>query len=322
MSSNPDSIAPFRLRAFFSPRPWGRPDLSPWYTAEQTGKTDEPIGEAWLTGPKATVETGPLAGSTLAEVAAKNGEALLGAWKDEGEFPLLVKLLFPDDKLSVQVHPDDAKAQAIGQKRGKTECWYTLASTPGAYVSCGLKPGVTAEQVRASVSNNTMEDLLVQIPLQVGEMVFVDAGTVHAIGPGLTLLETQQTSDTTYRMYDYGRPRELHLEQGIAAMKTHTDAGLVKPEPLPMAGVRGARLIQQRYFTVDRFDLSVDESVSLTDAIGKPHCVIPVQGSALLRDHAGNRVELLRGTATVIPACAQGYTLSATGDFSCVRSMP
>jgi mannose-6-phosphate isomerase len=318
------SLAPFRLRPTFSERPWGRRNLSPWYTSQQTGETKEPIGEAWLTGPQATAETGTLAGKSLAQIAEEYTESLLGEWREEGEFPLLLKLLFPDDKLSVQVHPDDVQAHAIGQRRGKTECWYTLAAKPGATVACGLKPGVTAEQIRASVADNSMEQLLNHIELHVGDMVFVDAGTVHAIGPGLTLLETQQTSDITYRMYDYGRPRELHLEQGINVTRTQTAAGPVKPELLSLkeTQAQGTRLIQQRYFTVDRFDIPSGTSLPLDDAAGKPHCIVALSGSASLRDLAGNTVELLPGTATVIPASTVSYTINAGTDFACVRSMP
>src|ERR1019366_7099775 len=205
----------FRLAPWFSARPWGRTDLRPWYGS--TGTTER-VGKAWLTGPQSVVETGPMAGRTLAAVVAEAGERLLG--KDGGvEFPLLVKLLFPDDKLSVQVHPDDAQAQAMGQPRGKTECWYVLEAAPGATIALGLRPGATPEAVRAGIANGTMEEWMQWVPVEVGDMVFVDAGTVHAIGPGVVLLETQQTSDTTFRMYDYGRPRELHVEDGLRVMK-------------------------------------------------------------------------------------------------------
>jgi mannose-6-phosphate isomerase len=319
-------LAPFRLRPTFSPRPWGRRDLKPWYTVDPKELGTELIGEAWLTGPQAVAETGVLSGLTLAEIAKAHPGPLLGAWEGEDEFPLLLKLLFPDDKLSVQVHPNDEQAQAMGQRRGKTECWYTLAAEPGASVSCGLKPGVTPDQVRASVADNSMEELLNQIELHVGDMIFVDAGTVHAIGPGLTLLETQQTSDITYRMYDYGRPRELHLEQGIAVAKAETAAGRVEPQVLSLSGapnVRGTRLIQQHYFTVDRFDLPDDGTLDLADAAGKPHCFVALEGGATLKTADGSEVDLLLGTATVVPASVSSYTISAgSKGFACVRSMP
>lgn len=323
-------LSPFRLRATFSPRPWGRSDLSPWYSREQVEAqmpdTDEPIGEAWLTGPQAVAETGQFEGMTLAEICSRSSAEMLGAWESEEEFPLLLKLLFPDDKLSVQVHPDDLLAQALGQPRGKTECWYTLAAEQGASVACGLKPGVTLEQIRASVSDHSMERLLNRVPVQVGSMVFVDAGTIHAIGPGVTLLETQQTSDTTYRMYDYGRPRELHLEQGLKAMKLQTAAGLVEPKPLGMVEgehATGTRLIEQKYFTVDRFDVPAHRSVNRSDAAGKPHCIVALRGIAVLRTGDGHAIDLVPGTATVVPASCGAYGIEAAHeDFACVRSMP
>ena len=121
-------LPPFRLAPVFSERVWGRPNLRPWYA--ETG-TDQPVGEAWLTGPACLIETGPLAGRTLAAAVQDFSPEILNPTAVP-EFPLLVKLLFPNDKLSVQVHPDDEQARAIGQSRGKTECWYVLEAAPGA----------------------------------------------------------------------------------------------------------------------------------------------------------------------------------------------
>ncbi len=275
-------IAPFRLTPKFSERVWGRKDLKPWY--EETGTT-ELVGEAWLTGPQCVVEEGELEGKTLASLSTELG----------GEFPLLIKLLFPNEKLSVQVHPDDAQAQAIGQSRGKTECWYVLEAEPGATVALGLKEGVTIDKIAAAVADGTMESLMEWVPVQVGDMLYVDAGTVHAIGPGLVLLETQQTSDITYRLYDYGRPRELHLEQGLKVIKTKTAAGKVAPKQ--MDGF--TRLIEQKYFTVDRYDLEEMEERHLT--VEGPGCLVGLKGSVWVIT-PGSEVELEPGKAVVIPA--------------------
>jgi mannose-6-phosphate isomerase len=283
-------LGPFRLAPWFSPRPWGRKDLRPWY--ESTG-TAEKVGEAWLTGPESVVETGALTGQTLAAVAAESAEALLGPG-DGAEFPLLVKLLFPSDKLSVQVHPDDAHAQAMGQPRGKTECWYVLEAEPGATIMLGLKPGATADVVRAAIASGTLEEWMEFVPVSVGDMVFVDAGTVHAIGPGVVLLETQQTSDTTFRMYDYGRPRELHVEQALKVMKTHTAAG--KVAPVKMDGF--TRLIAQKYFVVDRYDVAAGSDVVIPIAV--PGCLVGLGGSATVI--GSGEVELPQGQAVVVPA--------------------
>ena len=274
-------VAPFSLKPWFSERVWGKSDLKPWF--DETG-TNELVGEAWLTGPQCLVETGPFKGQTLASVGEKMG----------GEFPLLVKILFPADKLSVQVHPDDAQAKAMGETRGKTECWYVLEAESGATVALGLKPGVGAKEVAASVESGTMETLLEHVPVSVGDMLFVDAGTVHAIGPGVVLLETQQTSDVTYRLYDYGRPRELHLEKGLQVIKPKTQAGKVVPRK--MDGF--TRLIEQKYFVVDRFELGAtsEETVSL-DGAG---CLVGLTGRGVVRTPDGE-LELIPGKAVVVP---------------------
>jgi mannose-6-phosphate isomerase len=302
-------LGPFRLAPWFSPRPWGRMSLRPWYT--DTG-TSEPVGEAWLTGPESLVETGAMAGRTLAAVAAEMGEALVGAGED-GEFPLLVKLLFPSDKLSVQVHPDDAQAQAMGQPRGKTECWYVLEAVPGATIALGLKAGATADVVRAAIAAGTMEDWMEWVPVSVGDMVFVDAGTVHAIGPGVVLLETQQTCDITFRMYDYGRPRELHVEQALGVMKMKTAAGKVAPRA--MDGF--VRLIEQKYFVVDRYDVAAGGEVAIP--IDEAGCLVGLSGAAAVICGAEGAVDLLAGQAVVVPAVCGSVTVETGAGVSFVR---
>ncbi len=310
-------LSPFLLQPVFSRRPWGRRDLSPWYSSSEVGSGVEPVGEAWLTGPASVAVEGEMAGQTLAQIARIESEALLGEWRAEQEFPLLLKLLFPDDKLSVQVHPDDEQARTLGQPRGKTECWYVVDAVPGATVACGLREGVEPEQMRAAAPDGTMESLLRFVPVSVGDMVFVDAGTVHAIGPGVTLLETQQTSDTTYRLFDYGRPRELHLDAGIAVSRSQTRAGQVMPKPME----NGTRLIEEKYFTVDRFELRAGESLRLEDAVGKPHSFTTLAGRGALGTGEGEGT-LHRAQATLVPASAGPLMLHATEPLVVVRSMP
>jgi mannose-6-phosphate isomerase len=292
-------VAPFSLKPWFSERVWGKSDLKPWF--EETG-TNELVGEAWLTGPQCLVETGPFQGQTLASVGEKMG----------GEFPLLVKILFPADKLSVQVHPDDAQAKAMGETRGKTECWYVLEAEPGATVALGLKQGVGAKEVAASVEGGTMELLLEHVPVSVGDMLFVDAGTVHAIGPGVVLLETQQTSDVTYRLYDYGRPRELHLEKGLQVIKPKTQAGKVAPRK--MDGF--TRLIEQRYFVVDRFDVASAGEVSVAfDGAG---CLVGLAGRGVVISSEG-QLELSPGKAVVVPVGDANVTVGTGSGVSFAR---
>ncbi len=283
------------LRPAFSERVWGRRDLRPWY---DRANLEQPIGEAWLTGPESRVTNGPLAGRTLSEAVRAFPVDLLGRSAPEGatpEFPLLVKLLFPSDKLSVQVHPNDRQAQAQGQPRGKTECWYVLEAEPGAEVALGLKGNVDRTAVEQAVAGGRMEDLLQMLPVSVGDMVFVDAGTVHAIGPGVVLLETQQTSDITYRIYDYGRPRELHLQQGLAVLQTDTRAG--KIEPQPKNGY--TRLIEEQYFSVDRFDLQAGATAHFTTE--QPVCLAGILGQSALSTGGVEALPIVIGEAIVLP---------------------
>jgi mannose-6-phosphate isomerase len=197
MNSEPDvaMLTPFQLEPKFVERIWGTPDLRPWYDFVAGQKAGhDPIGEVWLTGDQCKVLTGVLAGKTLGEVFARYAPAMLGklaAERMQGQSPLLLKIIFAREKLSVQVHPDDRLAQKYGQPRGKTECWYALAADPGAEVAAGLRPGVTLDQVERGVADGTLEGSLEILPVVAGDMVYVDAGTVHAIWPGSVLLETQ-----------------------------------------------------------------------------------------------------------------------------------
>ena len=142
-------------------------------------------------------------------------------WFDAGpEFSLLTKFIFTSAKLSVQVHPDDAYAKVVENSRGKSEMWHILSAEPDSTVALGFRKPVTQEQLRASIADGSVEELLNWVPVKAGDTYYAAAGTVHAIGAGISLCEIQQNSDVTYRLYDYGRPRELHLEKGLAVANT------------------------------------------------------------------------------------------------------
>ena len=166
----------------FDPRPWGTQDLSPIYPNH---RFEEKIGEAWLTGDDCKVANGPLRGSTLAQLSEEYQRNLVGeAARDGQRFPLLLKFLFPREKLSVQVHPDDAQALRVGQPWGKTECRYVAHAKPGSQIALGLKPGVTVAQLEESIHQNRAEEVLHWINIYAGDMIYVAGGTVHTLGPG------------------------------------------------------------------------------------------------------------------------------------------
>jgi len=296
--------------------------LLPWYD-KTIAENEQPIGEAWLTGPECVVETGPHQGQTLAWLAAQNAAELLGPFAAEGDYPLLMKLIFPTDKLSVQVHPDDALAQETGFARGKTECWYFLDAEKGARIDLGLRPGTTLEQVEAAIAEGSLEERMQQVRVKAGDMVFVDAGTVHAIGPGVVLLETQQQCDLTYRMYDYGRPRELHVKQGLRATRLQTAAGKVRPRQMESHGGLHSRLIEQRYFMVDRYDIRAGETV-LVPPSDVPRTLVGLAGDACVQgpDRRIKPIALIASHAVVLPPSAKPYEMLARENAVIVCAEP
>ncbi len=277
------------LRPWLSERIWGCMELPPFLEQPKPG---HPVGEAWLTSVDCAVEG--QRSETLGDVTR--------AWPREfgaeqpGEFPLLMKFLFPREWLSVQVHPNDAEAQAIGQPRGKNECWYVVSAEPDAKLALGFCEKLTPEQIERAIHEGTLESKLQYVPVKAGDMVYVEAGTIHAIGPGMVVLETQQYSDTTYRLYDYGRPRELHLKDGLAVTKAQTRSGLVAP----MEQDGFTRLIRSPYFVVDRFWTAAGSSKELGFQ-GRMQILVALHDGAAVRTGNGARVELPAGRAVVLP---------------------
>lgn len=181
-----------KLRAHYVEKPWGRTDLPPAF-ARPAGKK---VGEVWLAG--------------------------------DSELPLLAKYLFTSEKLSVQVHPNDEQAKARGFPRGKSECWFVLDAEPGAAIGLGLRREVAEAELRSAALDGSIEELIDWRPVRAGDFLYVAAGTIHAIGGGISLLEFQQNSDATFRLYDYGRPRALHLEDAAAVADRRPFDGLAQ----------------------------------------------------------------------------------------------
>jgi mannose-6-phosphate isomerase len=208
-------------RAYSLPKPWGVLDTLPWSSSDRDGRA---IGEVWYERSSSTA-------------AASS---------------LLLKLLFTDEPLSIQVHPDDAFAQSIGQPNGKTEAWYVLAAAPGAKVALGLKRRLTPQQLRHAIDDGSISDLVGWQTARVGDTIFVAAGTIHSIGAGLVIAEIQQRSDATFRLFDHGRGRELHIENAIAV----SDAGpsTLGVPPRRLTDTR-TLLISNAHFTFERIDL-------------------------------------------------------------------
>ncbi len=296
----------------FDPRPWGTHDLSPIYPNR---RFEEKIGEAWLTGDDCKIANGPLTGQTLAQASKKYQRELVGdAARDAQRFPLLLKFLFPHEKLSVQVHPDDEQARRVAQPWGKTECWYVAHAKAGAKIGLGLKPGVTVAQLEQAIHGQNAEDLLNWLNVYTGDMIYVAGGTVHTLGPGSVIVETQQQSDTTYRLYDYGRARELHLKEGMAAVKLKVGSGkVVRPAPAQTSGSKNRRsaLVAAPYFMVDLFEIKDAQELHTRDDSSKSSAqiLVAVEGCGIVESAGAEPVTLAKGDAVVVPASVETVTV-------------
>ena len=251
-----------RLEPFFSPRIWGQLSLAPWSPDKVNLK--EPLGEAWLTAFDSRVSNGPFAGKTLREM----WQTMPADWRGSrnsslAEFPILIKFIFPNDKLSIQVHPDDSYAAKHEQKaggRGKTEMWHLVWAKSGAEILFGLNPGVSKQDFLKALGDHTVENLLPHIPVETGDTYFVPAGTQHAMGAGLVVCEIQEYSDLTYRVYDFGRvdssgkPRELHVEKALEVTNFGAGGGgKIEPLALHSPDARKYLLAACEYFATERW---------------------------------------------------------------------
>ena len=211
-------------------KPWGTLNLLPWSRFAANGT---PVGELWF------------------DRTEDGGDAS----------DLLIKLLFTEQRLSVQVHPDDTYARSLGQPNGKTEAWYILSAQPGAQVGLGLTSSLSASQLRAAILDGSVADLVDWRPVATGDVIFVPAGTIHAIGPGLVIAEIQQRSDTTYRLFDYGRGRALDMERAIDV----ADAGPAKSQQQPdRLNATRTILVDNALFVIERITLAASLPYQLT----------------------------------------------------------
>ncbi len=281
-----------------------------------------------MTGSECRFADGPFAGKSLGEAWRQMPSEWAGTRSDtSAAFPLLVKFIFPEEKLSVQVHPDDAYAaiheQAAGG-RGKTEMWYAVRARPGAEVLVGLKSSVTREDFERAIADGSAEDCLEHVPLRTGDAVFVPAGTAHTIGPGMVLCEIQEHSDLTYRVYDYnrrdakGHPRALHVEKALDVMrfgKQH--GGKIEPVRIHEAGADKTYFASCRYFETVRWEFS--EPVQAATSQGACELLIFLEGSGTIRWNS-ERAVYAPAQVWMIPAGLGGYEIAPGDRTSLLRT--
>jgi mannose-6-phosphate isomerase len=242
-------------------------------------------------------------------------------------FPLLVKFIFAEDKLSVQVHPDDDYAgrhEKAAGGRGKTEMWYAVRARPGAEVLVGLKPGVTREKFELAIAEGTAEACLERIAVREGDAIFVPAGTAHTIGPGLVLCEIQQHSDLTYRVYDYnrrdakGRARELHVEKALDVIRFGTQSGgKIDPVRIVRRPLTDTFLAACRYFATEKWEFT--EPVAAVSSREHFDLIIVLEGAGMLKWH-DSRAEYAPAQVWMVPAALGAYQIAPSSRTTFLRT--
>jgi mannose-6-phosphate isomerase len=264
---------------------------------------------------QSVVEFGPLAGTTLHELVGGYGRELLGRHHPQRQFPLLLKFLDGAQTLSVQVHPNDAQAARLSPPdAGKTEAWLVVEAEPGSVIYAGLKPGVDRKQLQAAIRQGTCEECLNSFPASPGDCVFLSAGTVHALGAGILVAEVQQSSDTTFRLFDWnrlgpdGQPRALHVEQGLGVIDFNR--GPIMPQrPQATDRPQVSRLVECDKFVWDRFDFDSPLTVGGDD---RCHILTVLQGAVRIEGDPGDS-PLSCGGTVLLPAAVGQVQLAPQG---------
>jgi mannose-6-phosphate isomerase len=297
---------------------WGGHALLP-LAGSGAGKNDEPIAEVWVLHEDNRVEGGVFAGRTLAGLTAEYPDEMLGTHgRGHEHFPLLIKLLDCERWLSLQVHPNDEQARQLegAQFVGKTEAWYILNAQPKAQLIAGIKPNTSAEAVHAAIGNETILDLVEYHHVQTGDTAFMPAGTIHALGPGLLVYEVQQTSDLTYRVFDWNRPltsgRALHVEKSIAVTDIQSRGKITRLRQNSESGTTS--LAQCRYFHLELLSAPQER-----DTHGESfHALTVIDGEARIFTRDGETA-LRKFDSVLIPAAGGSYRLE--GEFKILCSL-
>ena len=311
-----ESIYPYLIDPKETPAIWGGDALVKHY--KKHADPNATIGESWECWDANRVLNGPLAGSSIAQLRASLGSALLGDLDPGQIFPILTKIIDARGSLSVQVHPDDAYARRVEhQQNGKTECWYILSAQEGAELVYGWTHDTTRKEYERRVADGSLGEILRRVPVKAGETYYLPSGTLHAIGAGIVLFETQQASDLTYRIFDWnrvgtdGKPRELHVAKAADVLDYgHGSRGAVETIDYTFDGFARTALIASSHFVVEHI-VATDEPASL-ETQGRPLIVMAMDG-ALMLEAGSEELRLEPWQTALIPAAAQYCAVSAMG---------
>lgn len=315
-------MKPIKLAAPCKDYIWGGTKLRTDYGQKSDA---ERVAESWMLSchkdGSSVVATGEYAGLTLPEYLERAGKQALGTDCEKFEqFPVLVKLIDAKERLSVQVHPDNDYAQKYEHEYGKTEMWYVVENEPGATLYYGFQKPITKEEFAQRIENHTLLEVLNEVEVHKGDVFLIEAGTLHAIGAGTLIAEIQQNSNSTYRVYDYGRvgadgkPRELHVSKALDVTKLERPVRSARPqgEPEKSDGCTRTLLASCPYFTVHRMELN--GSVNLNAGAESFHSLLVLSGSGAL-SQGGESMELKKGDSVFVPAGTGEYRVAGECDF-------
>lgn len=328
-------LYPLKFKPIFKTVVWGGGKIAPF---KEVKTEQEHIGESWelsgVAGNESVVSEGPLEGKTIAQLVKEYKEELVGkhVYANTGdEFPLLIKFIDAKSDLSIQVHPNDelAAVRHNGSK-GKTEMWYVVGADPGAHLLAGLKDAITPEEYARRVADDTITEVLADHPVHPGDVFFLPAGRIHAICGGCFIAEIQQTSDITYRIYDYGRPgldgkpRQLHTELAKDAIdyKVYPDY----QTHYTRTPNKEAEVVDCKYFTTSVYDLDKPFSRDLSgiDSFVVVMCVsgrgaIEMPGKTVMPGQSG-RLSIHQGETVLVPASAKGVNFIPESPMTLITS--
>ncbi len=303
------ALYPFKLSPALHVKVWGGRRLAD--VMNKSLPTDEPYGEAWELHDTAIVNNGPLRGTSLGDLARDYGADLLGAGTDgSAGLPLLIKFIDAADWLSIQVHPNDEQARELeSEPRGKTEAWLILHAEAGAQLVIGPRLGTSREQMVEAIQRNQLEALLVYAKVETGDVLTIPANTIHALGPGIMVYEIQQSSDITYRLYDWarlgldGQPRELHIDKGLKVARFDSLPPVRQP--------KDELLVDGEYFSLWRHKLAGDPLRIETGA--RFQSLTCIAGRLQVRAAGQEAISLHQGESGLIPASIPAFALRGAG---------
>ncbi len=313
-------MKPLKFNALLKSTLWGGDKIIPFKNLDIQ---QENVGESWeISGVKdneTIVADGPYAGKKLNELVEELKGKLVGEDNYQrfgNEFPLLIKFIDARQDLSIQVHPTDEIAKMQGKERGKTEMWYLMDSDKDATLLCGLKKKITPEEYAQMVENDTIVDAIDRYEVKEGDCFFLPAGRIHAIGTGCFLAEIQQTSDVTYRIYDFkrkdknGNYRQLHTKEAAECINYNVESNY-RTEYTPVKN-QGVSLVQCPYFNTAVYDLNEPMTIDYSE-LDSFVILIGVKGNATITDNEGNTFTLQAGESVLVPATTE--TLKVDGNI-------